>query len=96
MSQITDKTHLFAECYRAAQLALSKLNPSGDWQIRLLPLRSEDVQGPGRGDGESEGRRELSWIWLSPSGLKNVSDGDEFEVAEGITIISFCVCDGCL
>lgn len=82
MAQITDKTRLFAERYRAARLALSKLNPNGDWQVRLQPLRTEDVRGPGRGDEESEGRRELSWIWLTSS--VTVAEGDEFEVAEGM------------
>lgn len=85
MSQITDKTRLFAERYRAARLALTKLEPDGDWRVRLQPLRAEDIRGPGRGDDEeSEGRRELSWIWLTPGRAKSGTDGgDEFEVAEG-------------
>lgn len=50
------------------------LDPSGTWQERLLVLRAEDIRGPGRDDidrydrrpGNSEKRREQSWIWLVP------------------------------
>lgn len=84
MAQITQKTQLFAERYRAARVALSALDPEGDWQLTLKPLRVEDIRGPARqGDDSSEGRRELSWIWLSPN-VAPVGDGDEFEVAEGM------------
>jgi hypothetical protein len=82
--QLATKTKLFAERYRAARKALSVLDPAGDWLHRLLPLHNEDVRGPGRGeDKESEGRRQLSWIWQTarrtPAG-----EGDEFEIAEGM------------
>jgi hypothetical protein len=50
--------------YRAARAALLKLDPTGDWIIRLRELKAEDIRAPGREEGESEGRRELSWIWL--------------------------------
>lgn len=83
MAQISDKTSLFAERYRAARLSLSKLDPNGDWQSRLRPLLTEDVRGMGRYDEDkSEGRRELSWIWTTTPHA--VEGNDELELAEGV------------
>jgi hypothetical protein len=59
----TKVTHC-ADRYRAARAALLKLDPTGDWIIRLCELKAEDIRAPGREEGESEGRRELSWNWL--------------------------------
>jgi hypothetical protein len=82
LSQLTTKTRLIADRYRAARKALAILDPNGDWQRRLLPLRSEDIRGPTRtDDDESEGKRELSWIWVTKSSVP--VEGDEFEIAEG-------------
>jgi hypothetical protein len=84
LSQLTAKARLIADRYRAARRALATLDPNGDWQHRLLPLRSEDIRGPTRtDDDESEGRRELSWIWVTASRVS--VNGDEFEVAEGMS-----------
>ena len=47
MTQISDKIHLFANHYQAAQLALTKLDPDGEWQNVYLPLHTRDIQGPG-------------------------------------------------
>lgn len=89
MSQITTKINLFVERYRAARLALTKLDPDGDWQVTLRVLNAEDVRGPARGqDDESEGRRELSWIWLTPKAIP-AEGGDEFEIAEGTLLYTF-------
>ena len=58
MTQISDKIHLFADRYRAARLALTKLDPDGEWQNVYLPLRTQDIRGPGRNwDDTPEGRR---------------------------------------
>jgi hypothetical protein len=88
LSQLTAKTKMFADHYRAVRKALSTLDPNSNWQRRLLPLRPDDIRGPSRqDDDESEGRRELTWIWLTarmtpaPAG-----DGDEFEITEGMLI----------
>lgn len=88
LSQLTVKTKMFADRYRAARVALINLDPNGDWQRRLLPLRAEDIRGPTKlDDNESEGRRELTWIWLTSRTVQApVNDGDEFEVAEGMLI----------
>jgi hypothetical protein len=88
LSQLTAKTKMFADRYRAARKALSTLDPNGNWQRQLLPLCPDDICGPSRqDDDESEGRQELTWIWLTarttpaPAG-----DGDEFEIVEGMLI----------
>jgi hypothetical protein len=87
LSQLTAKTKMFADRYRAAHKALSILDPNGDWERRLLPLRPEDIRGPTRQDDESEGRRRLTWIWLvGQTAQVSVNPGDEFEIAEGMLI----------
>ena len=84
LTQLTTKTKLFTDHYQAARKALSTLDPAGDWLQRLLPLRGEDIRGPGRGeDEESEGRRQLSWIWQTARRTP-LDHGDEFEIAEGM------------
>jgi hypothetical protein len=84
LSQLTTKTRLIADRYRAARNALSVLDPNGNWQRRLLPLRSEDIRAPTMTDDDvSEGRRELSWIWVTGNSVP--IEGDEFEVAEGMS-----------
>ncbi len=51
--------------YRAARKALLSLDPTGDWKNRFLVLDNKDVRPVGKQQGQSEGHRELSWIWLS-------------------------------
>lgn len=56
--------------YRIAHKALSTLNPSGPWSIRLRELKDDDIRGPSKEDDEpqlGEGDRTMSWIWLVPS-----------------------------
>jgi hypothetical protein len=62
-SRFFDKVSRCAERYRVARSALLALDPMGEWQERLLQLKNEDIRPPGRGDGESEGSREVPWIW---------------------------------
>jgi hypothetical protein len=88
LTQLTTKTRLFADRYRAARKALLVLDPNGNWQHRLLPLRKGDIKGPTMtDDDESEGRRELSWIWVTARSVP--VEGDEFEIAEGVPISFF-------
>jgi hypothetical protein len=49
--------------YRSARVALLSLDPKGKWQLQLRELSEKDAQMPGHSDDESEGNRELSWIW---------------------------------
>ncbi len=68
-TKFQDKVHRAAERYRAARAALVSLDSGGDWEARLKELRDADIRGPGReNDVESEGRYQMSWIWLVPRG----------------------------
>ncbi len=51
--------------YRAAREALQSLDPNGDWKNKFLVLDKKDVRPCWKQKGQSEGRRELSWIWLN-------------------------------
>jgi hypothetical protein len=61
--------------YRAARKALLVLHPNGDWILRLRELKSEDVRPPERSEEEKrkEGKREVSWIWMTKS--PSIPDG---------------------
>jgi hypothetical protein len=64
INRFNDKVSRCVERYRAAHNALLALDPIGEWQTRLQQLKSDDVRAPGRRDDESEGSRQVSWIWL--------------------------------
>lgn len=66
--------------YRAARIALLRLDPDGEWQDRYRELRDEDNHGPTldkddepmnrcnwRKKKGGEGFYEVSWIWLTVS-----------------------------
>ncbi|OJT14077.1 hypothetical protein TRAPUB_9373 [Trametes pubescens] len=57
------------ERYRAARVAMLVLEPNGDWVHTYQPLLDTDLRGPRRDqdDFPSEGRYDVSWIWLAPS-----------------------------
>lgn len=85
INRFKDKVSRCAERYRAAHNALLALDPMGEWKTRLWQLKDEDIRAPGRGDGESEGFREVPWIWVvtqqympghvsSPEELRPLSD----------------------
>lgn len=60
------KTTRCAERYRAAYSAITLLDPDGEWRSRLQLLKDTDIRSPHREeDDPTEGRRELSWIWLA-------------------------------
>ncbi len=65
INHFNDKVSQCVEHYRVTHNALYALDPMGEWRIRLLELKDEDIQPPGHGDDESEGFRELSWIWVA-------------------------------
>jgi hypothetical protein len=58
---------------------------SEDWKVRMKPLKelvAGDVRGLSDGlEGESEGKRTISWIWLVSYGPK--AGGDEEQTSEG-------------
>lgn len=65
IGRFKDKINLCVERYHTAWRALTILDPEGSWTQTLLELKQEDVKILGPGDGESEGRREVSWIWIT-------------------------------
>lgn len=88
LTRYTDKALLDAERYRAARAALMELEPDGDWAVRLPELKKEHVRPPHREAGQSEGRHNLSWIWLAGKGirLENAAmDPSGVEVQDGVT-----------
>jgi hypothetical protein len=75
IGRFRDKINRAADRYRVAYAALKELDPGGDWMLRLLQLKADDVRAPCRHDEEeSEGKRELSWIWVVQGDKINESD----------------------
>ena len=76
-----------ANRYRSARNALLSLRPHDPTVSHFLELKDEHVKGPHRDpDDVSEGRRELSWIWLV-RGL-GTADGDESDESK----VNDCEC----
>lgn len=90
--------------YRAAYAALAQLDPGGEWTARLQELKEDDVRSPHRDHDDeelrskkkkakqnrpSEGRRELSWIWLrqGPGGRPTEALSAD-EISDGEPLIS--------
>lgn len=67
VKQADSKIDTDAQRYRAAYSALSALSPrlgKSDWQGHLRPLQAVDIRHVTEGEeGQSEGRRTMSWIW---------------------------------
>ena len=65
--RVQNKVNASAAKYRIARHALGLLSRhvgGSDWSTRLLHLAPEDIRPLMDGEeGESEGRRTLSWIW---------------------------------
>ncbi|KAF9038738.1 hypothetical protein BJ165DRAFT_1531802 [Panaeolus papilionaceus] len=76
--RLTKKKHNAAARYRSARDALLILDPKGDWSVRLLELKDEDMRPLGKedpleglNDTEKENRKKklkthhlIPWIWL--------------------------------
>jgi hypothetical protein len=58
-----DKVYRCAERYKVARNSLLALDPMGEWKTYLLELKDDDIRSPRRKDDESEGYREVPWIW---------------------------------
>ncbi|KAL1942373.1 hypothetical protein VTO73DRAFT_6437 [Trametes versicolor] len=57
-----------SEHYHTTHAAMINLNPSGDWSTTYKVLSDANLRGPRKEDmTSSEGRYEVSWIWLSPT-----------------------------
>ena len=67
INRTQDKVNASTAMYNRGRNALSKLStPLGEslWRTKLLVLKSEDVRPLEAGDeGDTRGRKELSWIW---------------------------------
>jgi len=70
ISRFKDKVARYVGRYRSAWSALLSLDSNGEWQLRLQQLSDNDVRAPGRSEDESEGNREVSWIWRVPRRVK--------------------------
>ncbi|KAG1760085.1 hypothetical protein EV702DRAFT_1208029 [Suillus placidus] len=87
LSRVEARATAGAEKYRAARVALSSLAPilgevGWDHKYKVLE-RKDDMRGmsvPKRGD--SEGRRQLSWIWL----VEGVGDDEDEVVQDGLRV----------
>lgn len=78
--------------YRAAHAAMHALEPNGDWAITFRSLLDEDLRGPRKQDDDmgepaSEGRYQISWIWLTPGANTDTTNAtrpataDEFSIS---------------
>ena len=81
-----------ADKYRAAWGAMQKLKGPGDWTTQWRELKQVDVRCLQDEDaatqGQSEGRRTLSWIWMSAD---DGGDGDNTSMNEGACHIAMIV-----
>lgn len=89
LQSVEAKKHLDVLRYRAAFAALEVLSAAlgkTNWRGSLRELRDEDIRHIASGDGSgSEGRRELSWIWLTGGG-----GGATLQTEEGQQNIDAC------
>ncbi len=69
-----------AERYRAAYAALQRMAPrlaKHHWDVYLKPLLATDIRHVTEGeDGQSEGRRSMSWIWKASASANGAEAGD--------------------
>ncbi|TFK80022.1 hypothetical protein K466DRAFT_504583, partial [Polyporus arcularius HHB13444] len=93
-TKFQEKVRRAAARYRAVRAALESLDKGGDWEVRLKVLHDADIRGPGRDSDEytSEGRYEVSWIWLVGRGADGTLPGgvegelDPGEILENIKV----------
>jgi hypothetical protein len=83
ISSVQARIDAAAEEYRDAYDALKSLGPillECQWKEDLLPLLPEDIRDLSEGkNGESEGRRIVSWIWRTTSMRANADPlNDEY------------------
>lgn len=100
LQRFSEKIDRCAARYRAAYSALLSLDPNGKWRERLHVLKPEDVRSLHRSrdedkapsklrklrkDRPSEGRRELSWIWLQngPDGRPTMHSDNSDRTGKG-------------
>jgi hypothetical protein len=82
INRVQKKVNASAAKYNMARKAVSKLSAyTGEvgWRAKLLPLADDDIRPLVDTEGESEGRRKLTWIWK----VVGLSDDDDEGVQEG-------------
>lgn len=82
IQRVDKKVQASTAKYRRARQALSKLSDrvmQTSWRSRLMRLQDDDVRMMNAGQqGESEGKRKMSWIWLV-QGVSEHSDDDALQ-----------------
>jgi hypothetical protein len=85
INRVQGKVNASAATYTRARNALSKLSPflgEVSWRGKLLALAPEDIRPLKEGgEGESEGKRKLSWIWKV---VGTTEDSNDEGVQEGM------------
>lgn len=89
LSRVEARTVAAAEKYRVAHAALFALAPvlgKVGWNVIFWSLNNkDDVRGmTAPKKGESEGRRQLSWIWL----VEGVGEDKDEVVQDGMVVLS--------
>lgn len=81
VNHIQSRINHAVSMYRIAYKALQSLNPDGtSWMAKFQELKPNDIRGPSREQGESNGKYEMSWIWLI--GKKGPLGGEEDETLQ--------------
>jgi hypothetical protein len=90
IARFQEKVNRCAEHYRATRAALLVLDANGAWSDQFLELRPEHVKAPQHGDDdESEGRHELSWIWMAQIGSGEKSTNSKAELDDSECLSQF-------
>lgn len=83
LNTVKDKIRSSVSKYHVARTALISLSPALEktgWDAVIRELQDDDVRGLTVGlDGQTEGRRTLSWIWQTPG----VSENQDEDLQEG-------------
>ncbi|TFY75959.1 hypothetical protein EWM64_g8053 [Hericium alpestre] len=86
-NQVESCIQHIATCYNVAYRALTVLDPDSSWVACLHFLKAEDICGPGREEDKvSEGRHEVSWIWLAPTEVIAQPSDESAESVECFTM----------
>ncbi|KAI0712134.1 hypothetical protein C8Q76DRAFT_693826 [Earliella scabrosa] len=90
IKQVDAKIDADAERYRAAYAALSALAShlcKAEWDVQLRPLVASDIRHVADGEeGQSEGRRTMSWIWQASSSTSNIAGQVQESLQESLRV----------
>lgn len=85
------KEHRAVNRYRAAHTAMHALEPNGDWAVTFQPLLDKHLRGPRKqddnvGEPASEGRYQISWIWLTLGANRDATNATQPATADEFSI----------